>query len=205
MQLRTTFSSSHGSSVGDVCWISEQVRSCFLVLCPLLEKCGTFIARCDALIEKVSPCVGCGISALAAARAGASFVTANDIDEWALVATHLNVQKALQAHCNAQRRSYFHIGQFGFSIANYLDGTAFAPEESESKSKLPTMVPVRSEPFVRGGQVILIGDMCYDNEMASALRRWLTNLLSPPRCTQRKFPTPLVLVGDPGRHGFKST
>eukprot|EP01052_Picozoa_sp_SAG31_P023203 SAG31_NODE_1897_length_6964_cov_2.677349_4_plen_815_part_00 len=26
-------------------------------MCPLLEKCGTFIARCNALIEKVSPCV----------------------------------------------------------------------------------------------------------------------------------------------------
>eukprot|EP01052_Picozoa_sp_SAG31_P006624 SAG31_NODE_306_length_17979_cov_7.825447_11_plen_257_part_00 len=28
----------------------------FSFLCPLLEKCGTFIARCNALIEKVSPC-----------------------------------------------------------------------------------------------------------------------------------------------------
>eukprot|EP01052_Picozoa_sp_SAG31_P047318 SAG31_NODE_9423_length_1278_cov_4.667515_1_plen_91_part_10 len=26
----------------------------FSFLCPLLEKCGTFIARCNALIEKVS-------------------------------------------------------------------------------------------------------------------------------------------------------
>eukprot|EP01052_Picozoa_sp_SAG31_P035807 SAG31_NODE_4368_length_3306_cov_15.927346_6_plen_184_part_00 len=34
----------------------HQVRSYFLsFLCPLLEKCGTFIARCNALIEKVSP------------------------------------------------------------------------------------------------------------------------------------------------------
>eukprot|EP01052_Picozoa_sp_SAG31_P046867 SAG31_NODE_9137_length_1328_cov_1.371847_2_plen_181_part_01 len=30
----------------------------FSFLCPLLEKYGTFIARCNALIEKVSPCVG---------------------------------------------------------------------------------------------------------------------------------------------------
>eukprot|EP01052_Picozoa_sp_SAG31_P029999 SAG31_NODE_3037_length_4761_cov_2.884384_7_plen_295_part_00 len=35
-----------------------QVRSYFLVLRPLLEKYGTFIARCNALIEKVSPCIG---------------------------------------------------------------------------------------------------------------------------------------------------
>eukprot|EP01052_Picozoa_sp_SAG31_P015054 SAG31_NODE_956_length_10790_cov_34.583107_7_plen_238_part_00 len=27
-------------------------------MCPLLEKYGTFIARCSALIEKVSPCIG---------------------------------------------------------------------------------------------------------------------------------------------------
>eukprot|EP01052_Picozoa_sp_SAG31_P033985 SAG31_NODE_3909_length_3762_cov_2.740923_6_plen_90_part_00 len=26
----------------------------FSFLCPLIEKCGTFIARCNALIEKVS-------------------------------------------------------------------------------------------------------------------------------------------------------
>eukprot|EP01052_Picozoa_sp_SAG31_P027773 SAG31_NODE_2627_length_5351_cov_3.055979_4_plen_844_part_00 len=30
----------------------------FSFLCPLLEKYGTFIARCNALIEKVSPCIG---------------------------------------------------------------------------------------------------------------------------------------------------
>ena len=29
----------------------------FSFLCPLLEKHGTFIARCNALIEKVSPCI----------------------------------------------------------------------------------------------------------------------------------------------------
>eukprot|EP01052_Picozoa_sp_SAG31_P016105 SAG31_NODE_1055_length_10134_cov_14.461837_3_plen_216_part_00 len=34
-----------------------QVRSYFLVFVPLLEKYGTFIARCNALIEKVSPCI----------------------------------------------------------------------------------------------------------------------------------------------------
>eukprot|EP01052_Picozoa_sp_SAG31_P049979 SAG31_NODE_11194_length_1056_cov_1.170324_1_plen_266_part_01 len=33
------------------------VRSYFLVLCPLFEKYGTFIAGCNALIEKVSPCI----------------------------------------------------------------------------------------------------------------------------------------------------
>eukprot|EP01052_Picozoa_sp_SAG31_P005548 SAG31_NODE_245_length_19224_cov_10.210614_2_plen_154_part_00 len=36
-----------------------QVRAVtFSLLCPLLEKYGTFIARCNALIEKVSPCIG---------------------------------------------------------------------------------------------------------------------------------------------------
>eukprot|EP01052_Picozoa_sp_SAG31_P037748 SAG31_NODE_4922_length_2863_cov_1.316570_2_plen_274_part_00 len=30
-------------------------------MCPLLEKYGTFIARCNALIEKVSPCVDCAV------------------------------------------------------------------------------------------------------------------------------------------------
>eukprot|EP01052_Picozoa_sp_SAG31_P030738 SAG31_NODE_3179_length_4583_cov_1.884478_6_plen_364_part_00 len=36
----------------------SQVRAVtFSFLCPLLEKYGTFIARCNALIEKVSPCV----------------------------------------------------------------------------------------------------------------------------------------------------
>eukprot|EP01052_Picozoa_sp_SAG31_P014985 SAG31_NODE_948_length_10825_cov_9.412829_18_plen_50_part_00 len=34
-----------------------QVRAVtFSFLCPPLEKYGTFIARCNALIEKVSPC-----------------------------------------------------------------------------------------------------------------------------------------------------
>eukprot|EP01052_Picozoa_sp_SAG31_P032300 SAG31_NODE_3527_length_4155_cov_2.415927_3_plen_622_part_00 len=38
---------------------AEEVRAVtFSFLCPLLEKCGTFIARCNALIEKVSPCIG---------------------------------------------------------------------------------------------------------------------------------------------------
>ena len=36
-----------------------QVRGVtFSFLCPLLEKYGTFIARCNALIEKVSPFIG---------------------------------------------------------------------------------------------------------------------------------------------------
>eukprot|EP01052_Picozoa_sp_SAG31_P062437 SAG31_NODE_21418_length_543_cov_0.984479_1_plen_71_part_10 len=35
--------------------VGVQVRAvAFSFLCPLLEKCGTFIARCNALIEKVS-------------------------------------------------------------------------------------------------------------------------------------------------------
>ena len=52
------------SPVPVVLWIhgggyQEGVRGVtFSFLCPLLEKYGTFIARCNALIEKVSPCIG---------------------------------------------------------------------------------------------------------------------------------------------------
>ena len=35
------------------CWSAVRVVTFFSFLCPLLEKYGTFIARCNALIEKV--------------------------------------------------------------------------------------------------------------------------------------------------------
>eukprot|EP01052_Picozoa_sp_SAG31_P025738 SAG31_NODE_2277_length_6027_cov_4.019062_2_plen_154_part_00 len=42
-------------------WGSEQVRSYFLFFVPTVREIyGTFIARCNALIEQVSPCIGVG-------------------------------------------------------------------------------------------------------------------------------------------------
>eukprot|EP01052_Picozoa_sp_SAG31_P004780 SAG31_NODE_202_length_20512_cov_62.659237_5_plen_96_part_00 len=42
---------------GEAAAAQTEVRAVtFSFLCPLLENYGTFIAKCNALIEKVSPC-----------------------------------------------------------------------------------------------------------------------------------------------------
>eukprot|EP01052_Picozoa_sp_SAG31_P004779 SAG31_NODE_202_length_20512_cov_62.659237_4_plen_182_part_00 len=64
---------------------AQQVRGVtFSFLCPLLEKYGTFIARCNALIEKVSPCVAAASDSRAAAvktEPSDSEAAAMDVDQ----------------------------------------------------------------------------------------------------------------------------
>eukprot|EP01051_Picozoa_sp_SAG22_P011299 SAG22_NODE_1072_length_5706_cov_10.864455_2_plen_331_part_00 len=124
---------------------------------------------------------GCGISALAAVRAGAAEVLANDIDEYALHATRWN------ARCTFGSGRL--LGRLRYSAEDLLLGTASGGQATPPHD------------------VLLIGDMCYDCEMAAAVRRWVVSLLTPPPAHlygARRFRPPEVLIGDPGRSGFKS-
>lgn len=121
---------------------------------------------------------GCGISALAALQAGAAHVIANDIDPWSLRAVELNLSQAGEewAHdAEAQGRlSYCGENLIGSSV-----------EEMGAQG-------------VDLVDVILAGDICYEQPLAGEVRSWLTSLLSG------KSP-PMVLVGDPGRAHFVDT
>jgi predicted nicotinamide N-methyase len=113
---------------------------------------------------------GCGVSALAALRAGAAGVVANDIDPWAAAATL----------CNLAESKYIvgqHSARLVTNVTNLLSSLHDPPE-------------------VHTADVILLGDICYDSELAVLVCGWLDRVLSRPGGE------PLVLIGDPGRHGF---
>ena len=141
---------------------------------------------------------GCGISAIAAARAGASAVLANDIDPYALHATAWNA------------RATFSGGGAGAAGAldslQYCTTDLLGPVSAAAAGPGAGAARRRRE---RGHDVVLLGDMCYDTEMAVAVRRWLISLLTPPPPPPAGWPAVVfrpcvVLIGDPGRAGFKS-
>lgn len=123
---------------------------------------------------------GCGISALASLEAGAAHVVANDIDPWSLRAVQLNLSqmdKELVVGAHGQGRlSYCGENLIGFSVA---DMAAHGVGQVD---------------------VILAGDICYEQPLAGQVRHWLSSLLS-----NDPHSSPVVLVGDPGRAHFVDT
>jgi predicted nicotinamide N-methyase len=95
---------------------------------------------------------GCGIAAIAAAKAGAARVMACDIDPLAQEATRLNAQ---------------------------LNGVTV---EDAGVIKL--------EKPIKGADIILAGDVCYQQTMSAAVTRWLRF------CAEAETH---VLLADPGR------
>jgi predicted nicotinamide N-methyase len=100
---------------------------------------------------------GSGVSAMAAARAGAESVLANDIDGLSLVAARLNAEANGLA--------------FDVSIDDWLAGRDGEP----------------------AADVVLAGDVCYEQEMSARALGWLRSHARRGR---------LVLLGDPGRNYF---
>uniref|UniRef100_A0A182XZH2 ETFB lysine methyltransferase n=1 Tax=Anopheles stephensi TaxID=30069 RepID=A0A182XZH2_ANOST len=109
---------------------------------------------------------GCGASAIAALMVGARHVTANDIDPVALQATLLN------AELNGITSNRLAVSDDNF-ISNGAD--------SETTNTY---------------EVVLIGDLFYDTEIAADLHPWIQRLARAG--TE-------IFVGDPGRHGITDT
>ncbi|XP_055601542.1 electron transfer flavoprotein beta subunit lysine methyltransferase-like [Uranotaenia lowii] len=111
---------------------------------------------------------GCGASSIAAWLAGAQHITANDIDATALQATLLN------AELN------------GIVGGTSIDGRSFEVDGSN-------WIGRSCDDY----DVLLIGDLFYDVEIADILLPWLSRLV-----TQEGKQ---VFIGDPGRHGLTNT
>uniref|UniRef100_A0A182RFQ6 ETFB lysine methyltransferase n=1 Tax=Anopheles funestus TaxID=62324 RepID=A0A182RFQ6_ANOFN len=109
---------------------------------------------------------GCGASAIAALMVGASRVTANDIDPVALQATLLN------AELNG-----ITVNQLAFSGDNFISNGA----DTQTTNQY---------------EVVLIGDLFYDTEIAADLHPWIQRLARAG--TE-------IFIGDPGRHGITET
>ncbi|XP_053665724.1 electron transfer flavoprotein beta subunit lysine methyltransferase-like [Anopheles marshallii] len=109
---------------------------------------------------------GCGASAIAALMVGANRVTANDIDPVALQATLLN------AELN---------GITGNRLV--VSGDNFISNGADTQT---------SNQY----EVVLIGDLFYDTEIAADLHPWIQRLARAG--TE-------IFIGDPGRHGITET
>ncbi|XP_054737586.1 electron transfer flavoprotein beta subunit lysine methyltransferase-like [Anastrepha obliqua] len=107
---------------------------------------------------------GCGASAVAALMHNAKYVVANDIDEVAGYAAVLNAQ------LNEANSTLLHI------CTDNLIAT--------STSTAPHLIKE---------DLILLGDVFYDEEFAAVLQPWLKSLRNAGK---------QILVGDPGRHGL---
>nr|XP_046250245.1 electron transfer flavoprotein beta subunit lysine methyltransferase [Scatophagus argus] len=101
---------------------------------------------------------GCGASAIAAKLCGAAHVVANDIDNVAAVATHMN--------CELNSLEPL------LCLSNNMIGSQ-----------------------VKGFDMILLGDMFYDESLATSLHSWLDHCI--------KAHSTQVLIGDPGRAQFE--
>lgn len=111
---------------------------------------------------------GSGLVSLAAAKAGAAAVTAAEIDPFAAAAIRLNMG---------------------------LNASPGLPEIAIVTADLIDERPVGERPDGDGAasapwDVILVGDMCYEQPLADRLTRWLRRLTREGA---------LVLLGDPGR------
>ena len=106
------------------------------------------IARGKRVLDIAS---GSGLVAIAAARAGAALVEANDIDAFAMSAIEVNASG---------------------------NGVCLAPRHGDLSGAR------------EGWDVVLAGDMAYENDMAASLLNWLAALSREGA---------VVLIGDPGR------
>ena len=108
---------------------------------------------------------GSGLAAIAAAMVGASEVTAVEIDPFAVVAVGMNAA---------------------------LNGVAVAVDCRDLLSPLPPSSRPSPVPFgaIDGTLTVLIGDMCYERQLARRLVAWL----SPVAARGAE-----ILLGDPGR------
>lgn len=114
---------------------------------------------------------GCGASSIAAILSAASHVTANDIDQAALAATRINAE------------------------LNQIDVAATVGLELDHRNRIG-LLPLSddvNDPACY--DVILIGDLFYDTEIADLLLPWLAAMKKTARKTE-------IYVGDPGRHGL---
>jgi len=91
---------------------------------------------------------GCGISAMAAVVAGASTVTANDIDSVALEATAMNCE---QSGVDLAKVTLDERNWIGSSAEDFVGA---------------------------GYDVLLAGDICYDKALASEVLSWLRSILA---------------------------
>uniref|UniRef100_A0A182NHN9 ETFB lysine methyltransferase n=1 Tax=Anopheles dirus TaxID=7168 RepID=A0A182NHN9_9DIPT len=111
---------------------------------------------------------GCGASTIAALRADATRVTANDIDPVALQATLLNVELN---------------GITGDDDRLAVNGDNLISDGADTKTD-------------QHYDVVLIGDLFYDTEIAADLHPWILRLARAG--TE-------IFIGDPGRHGITET
>uniref|UniRef100_A0A182X6G3 ETFB lysine methyltransferase n=1 Tax=Anopheles quadriannulatus TaxID=34691 RepID=A0A182X6G3_ANOQN len=111
---------------------------------------------------------GCGASAIAALLVGATRVTANDIDPVALQATLLNAER------------------------NGITGNRLVVS---SDNLIGQGADETHQPVDRC-EVVLIGDLFYDTEIAADLHPWIQRLARAGA---------EIYIGDPGRHGITET
>ena len=129
---------------------------------------------------------GCGVAALAAARAGAVSVTANDVDPLAAVAFRANADAC------------------GLAGGEESTSTGASASASASASRdacvLETSVEdlLKSPPeSVRGRfDVVMAGDVCFQKGLADAFRGWLARVAADADAEGSGVVT---LLGDPGR------
>jgi len=154
---------------------------------------------------------GCGAVSIACALSGAAEVVANDIDPVAIVATELNaflngVHNNIQVtsenlllrytshlcdenHASPTESSSSHLG-----VTNLVEiasaASAASAASSASAASESTATAAFSTTSARRWDVVLLGDMQYNDDLANRVRSWITAL---------KAEGVDVLFGDPGR------
>ncbi|RHY85499.1 hypothetical protein DYB37_001869 [Aphanomyces astaci] len=123
---------------------------------------------------------GCGIASIVALHVGASASIANDIDSWACTASLINAAANLPASTLATSFHVYDGNLVGAPLSSVHDATMSAahPQLTSSSSSPPS------------DWVVLAGDVCYEEPLATDVIAWLHALAAQGVH---------VLLGDPGR------
>ncbi|MGD0192329.1 MAG: methyltransferase [Rhizomicrobium sp.] len=141
---------------------------------------------------------GSGLLSIAAAKCGATHVTATDIDVFAAAAIALNcgANGVKRGHCDdigATRE----IAPLPLRERRASEDGLLGPDAGEEFARLRAKMLSIVTTDVIGSQciwdVILVGDMCYERPLAERLLAWLTVCVAGGAT---------VLLGDPGRSYF---
>jgi predicted nicotinamide N-methyase len=121
---------------------------------------------------------GCGVAALAAARAGAVSVTANDVDPLAAVAFRVNADACGLAG-----------GEESASASASRDACVLETSVEDLLKSPPESVRGRFD-------VVMAGDVCFQKGLADAFRGWLARVAAD---AETEGSGVVTLLGDPRR------
>lgn len=160
---------------------------------------------------------GCSIAGIASSQCGALSVVCNDIDEWSCIASQMNADININTYksCPIQIEVANLVGSlhhdFGTRTGFGAGGEPWLPHDTcvahptPELDFVPLQAPTVATRSLADVDVVLAGDVCYDDVLARQVSEWLSRLAAggggeAEEGRGDKDKGKVVLLGDPGRY-----